>query len=362
MDNMQFHATINWQFSLVRQLMELLLFYFFLAILTSFLCSILEAVLLSLTPSYISVLKDSGSRAGKSLETLKLDIDRPLAAILSLNTIAHTVGAAGVGAQAQVVFSNVPFSIVSGVLTLLILVISEIIPKTIGAIYWRPLALPSAYIIQFLTLIMAPFVALSSFFSRWLTGGKHGPSISREEIHAFADMGEQEGVIDSTDAKMIKSIMHFNSIKVNDVYTPRPVVQHFSANNTLREILDTEKELEFSRYPVLDSGEKILGYTLRNELLAAAANDEWDRRVQDFIHKVMIIPEKIPIKRALGMFLRKRIHMAVVVDEFGCFAGVLTLEDVVESLIGHEIVDEGDTVADMREYARQLAQNDTTDN
>jgi CBS domain containing-hemolysin-like protein len=315
-----------------------------------------------LSPSYISVLKDSGSRAGRFLERQKQDVDRPLAAILSLNTIAHTVGAAGVGAQAQVVFESIPFSVISGVLTLLILVFSEIIPKTIGALYWRSLAVPSAYIIQFLTLFMAPFVALSSILSRLLTGGERGPSLSREEIHAVAEMGEQEGIIDKTDAKLIKSIIQFNAIKVHDVHTPRTVVQHFSAGDTLKDILGSGEELAFSRYPVLDSGEKILGYTLRNELLAAAANDEWDRPVEDFIHEVMIIPETIPIKRALGLFLRKRIHMAVVVDEFGSFAGVLTLEDVLESLIGHEIVDEGDTVADMREYARRLAQNDATVN
>lgn len=341
--------------------MELLLFYFFLAVVVSFLCSILEAVLLSLSPSFISVLKDSGSRAGKLLEKLKLDVDRPLAAILSLNTIAHTVGAAGVGAQAQVVFSNVPFSVISGVLTLLILVLSEIIPKTLGATYWRPLAVPSAYLIQWLTVILAPFVLLSSVMSRFLTGGKRGPSISRDEIHAVADMGAREGIIDNADAKMLQSIMRFQSIKVHEVFTPRPVVKYFFSSTSIRQILDTEKDLKFSRYPILGSAESILGYALRSDLLMAAANDEWDRRVEDFIHKAIIIPEQMPIKRALGMFLRSRCHMAMVVDEFGSFAGVLTLEDVVESLIGHEIMDEGDSVADLREFARKSAGNEITE-
>ena len=341
--------------------MELLLFYLSLAILLSFLCSVLEAVLLSLTPSFILVLKDSGSRAGTLLEKLKRDVDRPLAAILSLNTIAHTVGAAGVGAQAQVVFSNLPFSVISGVLTLLILVLSEIIPKTLGATYWRPLAVPSAYLIHFLTISLAPFVYLSSVLSGLLTGGKRGPAISRDEIHAVADMGEREGIIDNADAKMLQSIMRFQTNKVNDVYTPRPVVKHFSSNSTIREVMDTEKELNFSRYPVLGSAQSILGYALRNELLMAAANDEWNRRVKDFTHKAMIIPQQMPLKSALGLFLRSRSHMAMVVDEFGCFAGVLTLEDVVETLIGHEIMDEGDSIADLREFARKSAENGITE-
>lgn len=343
--------------------MELLLFFFSLAILISFLCSILEAVLLSMTPSFISVLKDSGSRAGRLLEKLKIDVDRPLAAILSLNTIAHTVGAAGVGAQAQVVFSNVPFSVISGVLTLLILVLSEIIPKTVGATYWRPLAVPSGYLIHYLTVLLAPFVLLSSILSRLITGGNRGPSISRDEIHAVADMGEREGILDSADARMLQSIIRFQSIKVNDVYTPRPVVKYLFSNSSIREVMDTEKELNFSRYPVLGSGESILGYALRSDLLMAAANDEWNRCVADFTHKAMIIPEQMPIKRALRMFLRSRAHMAMVVDEFGSFAGALTLEDVVESLIGHEIMDEGDRVEDLREFARksQVDRNSLSD-
>ncbi|MFP4261610.1 MAG: CNNM domain-containing protein [Opitutales bacterium] len=338
--------------------MEQLLFYLALAIGLSFLCSILEAVLLSLTPSYISVLRDSGSRSGKLLEKLKLDVDRPLAAILSLNTIAHTVGAAGVGAQAQAVFENVPFSVISGVLTLFILVLSEIIPKTLGATYWRTLAIPSAYLIQFLTILLAPFVWLSSLLSGMMTRGQREPAISRDEIHAVTYMGEREGVIDSSDAKMLQAVMRFQTITVNDIYTPRPVVKYLHARNSVREVLDAEKELKYSRYPVLGDSENILGYVLRNELLMAAANDQWDRRIEAFTHSAMIIPEQMPIKRAFAMFLRRRAHLAMVVDEFGSFSGVLTLEDVIESLIGHEIMDEGDSVEDLRDFARNLAEND----
>lgn len=335
------------------QPVELLLFYLFLAIFVSFLCSILEAVLLSLSPSYIAVLSNSGARAGKILERLKLDVDRPLAAILSLNTIAHTVGAAGVGAQAQLVFAHIPFSIISGVLTFLILVLSEIIPKTIGATYWRPLAVPSAYLIHFLTVSMAPLVALSAMLSKVLTRGRKDPAISRDEIHAAAALGEQEGVIDSTDARVLRSMMSFQSVIAHDVFTPRPVVKYFEARQTIREMLASAQELTFSRYPVLGERESILGYVLRSDLLNAAARDEWERSAAEFTQEAIIIPENLPLKSAFGLFLRQRAHLAMVVDEFGGFTGVLSLEDVIESLIGHEIMDEGDEVMDLREFARQ---------
>ena len=333
--------------------MELLLFYLSLAIIVSFFCSILEAVLLSMSSSYIAVLSESGSPAGKLLERLKLDVDRPLAAILSLNTIAHTVGATGVGAQAQLVFAHVPFSIISGVLTFLILVLSEIIPKTIGATYWRLLAVPSAYLIHFLTVIMAPLVTLSAVLSGLLTRGKKDPAISRDEIHAAAALGEQEGVIDSTDAKLLRSMMSFQSVIAHDVFTPRPVVKSFNAQHTIRQMLASAEDLTFSRYPVLGERESILGYVLRSDLLNAAARDEWERTAAEFTKEAIIIPENLPLKGAFGLFLRQRAHLAMVVDEFGGFTGVLSLEDVIESLIGHEIMDEGDNVADLREFARQ---------
>lgn len=337
--------------------MALLLFYFSLAILVSFLCSILEAVLLSLTPSYVSAARQTGARTGKILHSLREDIDRPLAAILSLNTIAHTVGAAGVGAQAQVVFSNVPLSVISGVLTLLILVFSEIIPKTIGAEYWRSLAVPCAFLTHFLTRLMAPLVLLSRTFSRLLTRQKSGPSVSREEIEAITDLGHQEGTLDTGDTRMLQSVLRFQAIKVSEVYTPRTVVHHMEADRTVRRIIDQQETLTFSRYPVLKDAEQVLGYVLKNDILMAAAKDQWDTTMEALAQKVLILPESIPIKRAFARFMRHRSHMAVVVDEFGSFSGVLTLEDVVETLIGHEIMDEGDEVEDLREFARQNARN-----
>ncbi|KAF0093197.1 MAG: hypothetical protein E1N59_3043 [Puniceicoccaceae bacterium 5H] len=337
--------------------MTLLVVYLALAIAVSFLCSILEAVLLSLTPSFINAAKEAGHRSGAMLDRLKRNVDRPLAAILSLNTIAHTVGAAGVGAQAQIVFESVPVTVISGALTLMILVFSEIIPKTLGATYWRQFAVPTAYITQGLTVLLWPLVVLSQGISSLLTPKNRGSSISRDEISAMADLGRQEGVIDREDAAALRSVIEFQSIRVQDVLTPRTVATSLKATSTIREVMDAVDELTYSRYPVMAEGEQVVGYVLKSDLLTAAANDEWERTVQDLMRKVLIVPEQMTLKRALSLFLRQREHLAVVVDEFGSFAGVLTLEDVVESLIGHEIMDEADDVADLRELARQTSPN-----
>ncbi|MCH2155327.1 MAG: CNNM domain-containing protein [Opitutales bacterium] len=333
--------------------MTLLLFFLALAIGVSFLCSIVEAILLSLTPSFISSQKESGSKTGIILDELKSNVDRPLAAILSLNTVAHTVGAAGVGAQAQVVFQNVPFSIISGILTLLILVLSEIIPKTLGAAYWRDLATPTAYFLKFLVVAMWPLVAMSQTFSRLLTRKDGSPSISREEIDALADLGQKEGVIDKHDATILRSVLAFQDLHVSEIHTPRPVVRKLSATNTVREVWEERDTLTFSRYPVFKSDEEVIGYVLKSEIVDLAAKDDWERTMESLCHEVMIIPEHLEVKRAFARFLRRREHMAAVVDEFGSFSGVLTLEDVIEELIGHEIMDEGDEIEDMRAFAKE---------
>lgn len=337
--------------------MTLLIFFFVLAIGVSFLCSIVEAVLLSLSPSYVSSRKESGSKAGIILHKLKRNVDRPLAAILSLNTVAHTVGAAGVGAQAQVVFQNVPFSVISGVLTLLILVLSEIIPKTVGAVYWRQLAAPTAYFLEFLVVVMWPLVVLSQAFSRLLTPSGGMPSVSRDEINAIADLGQKEGVIDGGDARILRSVLDFQDIKVHRIHTPRPVVRTLDAASTVREVWADIDSLKYSRYPVFSSEEVIVGYVLRSDVLHAAAKDDWERTMADLSQEAIIVPEHMLVKGAFARFLRQREHMALVVDEFGSFSGVLTLEDVIEALIGHEIMDEGDTVENLREFARQSVRN-----
>jgi len=338
--------------------MILLLFYFFLAIFVSFLCSILESVLLSLTPSFISARQSDGSRTGRLLDHLKRQVDRPLAAILSLNTIAHTVGAAGVGAQAQVVFQNLPLSVISGVLTLLILVFSEIIPKTLGAIYWRPLAVPSAWIIQVLIYGLWPLVIMSQGISRLLNPGGKATTVSREEINAMAELGHEEGVIDEADAQVLRSAVSFPSVLVKDVMTPRTVVKHLSGQDTVADILAKKDFLTYSRYPVLSDPETLGGYVLKSDILGRAAAGEWDCTIEELSSSLIILIEQAKVKRALATFLKRKEHLAAVVDEFGSFAGVITLEDAIETLIGQEIMDEADEVEDLRDFARKRVQKD----
>ena len=337
--------------------MTLLFIYFALAIGVSFLCSILEAVLLSLTPTFISATKEKSAHAGLLLEGLKSNIDRPLAAILSLNTIAHTIGAAGVGAQSQRVWDNVPLSIISAVLTLLILVFSEIIPKTLGANYWRVLAVPAAHTTRVMTLLMWPLVVLSQGLSHWLSPKHESTHVSRDELAAMASLGEAEGILDKLDAKALQSVIRFQSVHVRDILTPRIVAHTLDPDHSLREVVAEVENLNYSRYPVIEEDEHIIGYVMKNDLLKAAANDEWDIPLRDLVRPVLIVPETISVKRLYVLFLRKREHLAVAVDEFGSFAGVVTLEDVLETLIGHEIMDEVDEVEDLRDYARKTSRH-----
>lgn len=238
--------------------MGLLIFYLSLAIGVSFLCSILEAVLLSVTPSHVAVLERKGAGSGKLLRTLKEDIDRPLSAILSLNTIAHTVGAAGVGAQAQVVFGNAYVSITSGVLTLLILVLSEIIPKTLGATHWKRLAVPASRVTNFLIILTYPFVLLSKGITKLLAGDEKEPAISREEFSAMADLGFQEGVFEEGESNIFKNLIRFNHLSVKDIMTPRIVVVKHQEDMSIAETLERDEPLRVSRIPGMEKMKKIL--------------------------------------------------------------------------------------------------------
>jgi CBS domain containing-hemolysin-like protein len=314
----------------------------------------LEAVLLSLTPSYITAMRESHPRTGRLLEELKASVDRPLSAILSLNTIAHTVGAAGVGAQAQVVFQNIPLSVISGLLTLLILIFSEIIPKTFGAVYWRQLAVSSAYILRVVMVTMWPLVVLSRLISRLIAREGEMNTVSRDEIYAMPDLGRKAGVLDPQDAHLLESVINFRRVKVTDILTPRTVVKSLRSGMQIREAMESSDFDNYSRYPVLKGAERLLGYVMRSDILAAAARDEWDREIDELLRKMMILPEQATVKSTFGRFIRNRVHIAGAVDEFGGFAGLVTLEDVLETLIGCEIMDEGDTVEDLREFARRV--------
>lgn len=334
--------------------MGLLLFYLVLAIGVSFLCSVLEAVLLSITPSYVAVLEKNESKSGKILRDLKEDIDRPLSAILSLNTIAHTIGAAGVGAQAQVVFGNAYVSLTSVVLTLAILVFSEIIPKTLGATYWKKLSGFAARATKILIILTYPLVLLSKGITNLIASEDKQPSVSREEFSAMAELGHEEGVFEKEESNIFKNLIRFNSLRVKDIMTPRIVVVKYPEKIAIKEVMEDQDKLWVSRIPVFENDEEnITGYVLKNDVFLKFSKGEGDKQLKDIRREVLIIPENVSIKTLFARLLESQEHIAVVVDEYGGFSGVVTMEDVVETLLGMEIVDEIDAIDDMQKLARE---------
>jgi CBS domain containing-hemolysin-like protein len=334
--------------------MGLLVLYVALAIGVSFLCSMMEAVLLSVTPSYVAALERKGSAVGERIHEFKENVDRPLAAILSLNTIAHTVGAAGVGAQAAIVFGEAYTGIIAAILTLLILVLSEIIPKTLGAVYWRTLT-PSVVRMLTATIIaMWPLVKLSQGITHLLSQEEEETAFSREEFTAMAELGEEEGVFEEKESRILRNLFRFNSLRVKDVMTPRTVIFDLPENTTIGEVVEEHDEFRFSRIPVYDDDpDDITGYVLKDEMLLRAAQEEFDVTLEEMARDILVVHETLPLPDLLERLLDRLEHIALVVDEYGGVAGVVTLEDVVETLLGLEIVDEADSVEDMQALARK---------
>ena len=334
--------------------MGLLLLYVALAIGVSFLCSVMEAVLLSVTPSYVAALEREGSTVGKRLHQFKENVDRPLAAILSLNTIAHTVGAAGVGAQAAVVFGEAYTGIVAGVLTLLILVLSEIIPKTLGAVYWRTLTPALVRLLTATILVMWPLVKLSQGLTYLLSQDEDEAAFSREEFTAMAELGEEEGVFEEKESRILRNLFRFNSLRVKDVMTPRTVIFQMPEHRTIGDVVEEHDEFRFSRIPVYDDDpDDITGYVLKDEMLLRAAQEEFDVSLSEISRDILVVHETLALPDLLERLLDRLEHIALVVDEYGGVAGVVTMEDVVETLLGLEIVDEADSVEDMQALARK---------
>jgi len=334
--------------------MTLLIFYLALAIGVSFICSILEAVLLSITPSYIAMMENENPATGQILSDLKSDIDKPLSAILSMNTIAHTAGAAGVGAQAQIVFGEVYVTVITIILTLLILVLSEIIPKTLGAKYWRNLASIAGRTLKIFILVLYPFVLLSRLITNMLSREGESQSFSREEFSAMAELGTEEGIFHEKESRIFKNLIRFQSLRAKDIMTPRTVVVAFQEDKTVQEVLENREELRVSRIPVFDSNrDSITGYVLKNDLLVSMAKDEVGRPLKDFRRDVKILPDLLKLADLFERLLENQEHIAVLVDEYGGLSGIVTMEDVVETLLGMEIIDEADNIRDMQVLARQ---------
>lgn len=334
--------------------MALLVAYVVLALGVSFLCSLMEAVLLSLTPAYIAALHADGHPTAASLQEYKQNVDRPLAAILSLNTVAHTVGAAGAGAQAQVVFGEAWFAVASAVLTLLILIVSEIIPKTLGAVAWRALGPFVARMLGVVIIITWPLVKLSELVTEALARGKPHGRMSRQEFEALADVGRQEGLIDETESKTLKHLLRFGRLTVADAMTPRTVLVTVPETATVGEVIAEHPELRFSRLPVRGSGpDEILGYVLKDALLLKAAEGAPETPIRELLRPITMVPVDQLLWDVFENLLKAREHIALAVGPYGGTAGVITLEDLVETLLGMEIVDEVDGVHDMQALARE---------
>ena len=333
--------------------MGLLLLFLFMAMGISFLCSLLESVLMSTPISYITMREDEGDRNAKLFARLKEDIDRPIAAILSLNTIANTIGAAGVGRQATLLFGSEWFGLVSAITTILILLFSEIIPKTIGTTRWRHLLWLSR-IMNFLIYMMYPLVVLIRFLSRVFTPEDADTTISREEVSAMANIGEEEGVFDQTENKVIQNIIKLDDIKAYDVMTPRVVANIAPESMTLRQFYKNPDLSHNSRIPVYaESPEFITGYVMRYDVLKYLADDKFDMRLRDIKRDIAMFNEETSVSDIWESLLKTKDQIALIIDEYGCFQGILTLEDIIETILGMEIIDENDTVSDMQQYARE---------
>ena len=329
--------------------MSLLIFYFCLAVVISFICSVLEAVILSTPYSYIES-SQSSAKYMELLKKLKYQISRPLSAILTLNTIANTLGAAGVGAQAHILYGSAYVTIFSVSLTFTILIVSEIIPKTLGAAYWRTLLPFTVYGIQGMIFLCYPFVSLSRYVSRVF---KTKPFvITREDIAGAAKMGANEGAIYKNEGELIVNILKLKKKKVLEIMTPRTVITAFKKGMTIKEVIDKYQPLRFSRIPVYENDlEQVIGLIHRYKILEANLQGCSNITVENYLKPVHSVPETMSVTAALDQFIKRKEHIFIVVDEYGSVSGLVTMEDVVETLLGIEIVDELDSVADMREQA-----------
>ncbi|WP_299675992.1 CNNM domain-containing protein [uncultured Tenacibaculum sp.] len=344
--------------------MGLLFFYGTISILFSFLCSILEAVLLSVTPTFVNLKKNEGKSFANGLEELKKDVDKPLIAILTLNTIAHTVGAILVGSQAETVFkgeeSTGIFSgvfIVSAIMTILILVASEIIPKTIGATYWKSLAGFTTTTLNILITILkyTGIIWVLQLFTKMFGKGGHGESVlSREDFSAMTEIAEQEGVFQESESKVIKNMLNFKEVSAKHIMTPRTVLKTADASQSIKSFFDENANLRFSRIPLYSgSSDNIIGYFLKDQLLEAIIRGKGEEKLETIKRNIIITKRDLPIPQLFENLIEQREHIALVVDEYGSVSGLVTQEDVIETLLGLEIMDESDNVANLQNLARK---------
>ena len=332
--------------------MTLLFIYLAIAIGVSFLCSVLEAVLLSITPSFMEKTAVDRPRAGALLNKAKQQLDESLSSILILNTFAHTMGAAGVGSQAIQIFGAKWETLIAILLTLAILYFSEIIPKTLGATFWRKLALPSVFIILWLVKLVYPLVWISTRLTKLFSNNREN-EITRDEIIALASLGHKDGTLFSQENEYLANILGLREIRTEQVLTPRSVVHMLHQSMTVSEALDHAQTKQFTRMPVYRGGiDDIIGKVIKRDLFEAERSGHGSDPISEYVIPVIRVSEKLPVQQLIDMFIKNRAHLFLVEDEFGQTSGVVTLEDAIETLLGREIVDESDTVEDMQALAR----------
>jgi CBS domain containing-hemolysin-like protein len=319
----------------------------------SALCSMLEATLLSTPLSFVTGLEEQGAKGAARLKKLKQNPDRPISAILCLNTIANTVGASIVGSLVYEVYGDVLVGAFSTIFTLAILIFSEIIPKTIGASYWRSLALPASAIINMMIFITFPLVWILELLQKRISSNAHQVSVSREDISAMVSVATEEEVIETEEKKMIQNLLKLDEITAHEIMTPSTVVEMAEGQMTIREFYDSD--LTHSRILVYDeeNDEYVIGYVLRQTVLEEMAEDKFSRTIREISRPILTFPENEPVGNIWEKFLEKKEHISVIIDEYGTFRGIVTMEDVIETMLGQEIVDETDEVVDMQEYAKE---------
>jgi CBS domain containing-hemolysin-like protein len=332
--------------------MTLLFIYLLVAIGVSFLCSVLEAVLLSITPSYLEKLSVERPRSGRLIGQVKERLDESLSSILILNTFAHTMGAAGVGSQAVQIFGPEWETLIAVVLTLVILYFSEIIPKTLGATFWRSLAVPAAFIISWLVRLVYPLVWISTRLTRLFSDSKEN-EITREEIIALASLGHKGGALITRENEYLANLLRLREVKTGDILTPRTVVHMLDESLTVKEALDHPQTRQFTRIPTYaGSRDNVIGKVIRVDLFEAERQGRGGEPIRNVAREIIRVSEKLPVQKLLDLFIKHHMHLFLVEDEFGQTSGIVTLEDAIETLLGREILDESDAVADMQELAR----------
>jgi CBS domain containing-hemolysin-like protein len=320
----------------------------------SFICSVMEAVILSISRPYIQLLIDRKSHSGRLLLKLKEKIEEPISAILTLNTISHTVGAAVSGALALKIFGSEWMALFSAVLTLLILIFSEIIPKTLGAQYWKQLGPLSAYVLKGMIFILKPFIVPIHLISRLFSRENPAARISKGEVINYIRIGHLQGVIKSSEFEIVENLFQLQSIRVKEIMTPRTVVFWLNPNQLIENIHKEHGDLQFSRMPLYNAQENTVeGVVLRRDIMNRIARGKTHIKLKSLAQSPKFVIETISVYRLLNQLISEKAHLAIVINEFGDFTGIVTIEDAIETLLGREIVDEFDKVTDMREFARK---------